>query len=71
MLNKTSSGWIQQFALMGVLGLAALPVARGADDNALFDSTSLQEIRLTIDPAAWKQLRDNYLSNDYYPGDFV
>jgi hypothetical protein len=32
----------------------------------IFDATLLHEARLDLDPSAWKALRDNYLSNQYY-----
>src|SRR5258706_4247563 len=53
--------------LLGV-GNAPAPTATGAD--AFFDDTALQEIRLAISEKDWQTLKDNYLSNDYYPCDF-
>lgn len=44
------------------------PTATGAD--AFFDDTALQEIRLAISEKDWQTLKDNYLSNAYYPCDF-
>jgi uncharacterized protein (TIGR03437 family) len=38
--------------------------------NDFFDGTNLQEIRLTMNPADWQTLRDNYLKNTYYKCDF-
>jgi hypothetical protein len=38
--------------------------------DALFNDTLLHEIRLNINSKDWQTLRDNYLTNDYYPCDF-
>src|SRR6478672_1122432 len=38
--------------------------------DALFSDTVLHEIRLNINSKDWQTLRDNYLTNDYYPCDF-
>jgi len=40
-------------------------------DVALFDTTAMQEIRLTLDPAIWQTLRDNYDKDDYYSSNFA
>jgi spore coat protein CotH len=36
----------------------------------IFDASVLHDARIEIDPAAWKALRDNYLSNQYYAANF-
>jgi len=36
----------------------------------IFDPTLLHDARIEIDPAAWKALRVNYLSNQYYAANF-
>ncbi len=38
-----------------------------ATADPFFDDTVLQEIHLTINPRDWKELRDNYLTNRYFP----
>jgi spore coat protein CotH len=38
--------------------------------DAFFDDSVLQEIRFTINSKDWQTLKDNYLSNEYYPCDF-
>ncbi|MGE3958132.1 MAG: CotH kinase family protein [Vicinamibacterales bacterium] len=38
--------------------------------DAFFDDSALQEIRFTINSKDWQTLKDNYLSNEYYPCDF-
>lgn len=40
-------------------------------DAALFDDKVLQDVRLTMDPAAWATLRANYTQDDYYNADFA
>jgi spore coat protein H len=41
-----------------------------ASADAFFDDSVLHEIRFTINSKDWQTLRDNYLSNEYYPCDF-
>jgi spore coat protein CotH len=36
----------------------------------IFDPTVLHDARLELDPQAWKALRENYLSNQYYAANF-
>jgi spore coat protein H len=47
---------------------------RGAADPALsapfFDGSVMHEIRLDMNSRDWQTLRENYLSNAYYPADF-
>ena len=38
--------------------------------GALFNDSVLHEIRLDINARDWQTLRDNYLTNEYYPCDF-
>src|SRR5437764_77365 len=49
-------------------------VPRAAADPSLnavfFNDTVLQEVRLDINAKDWQSLKDNYLSNAYYPCDF-
>jgi len=49
--------------------LAAAGAVRGAAATAdeLFDDRVVHEIRLTTHPSDWPRLRENYLSNVYYP----
>jgi uncharacterized protein (TIGR03437 family) len=49
--------------LLWLLPLSALK-SQTIDD--FFDRSQLQELRVTIDPAGWQTLRDNYLENTYY-----
>src|SRR5262247_3750137 len=61
--------------LLGPLGSRA-PIAavHGAADPALsapfFDGAVLHEIWLDINTRDWQSLKENYLSNTYYPADF-
>ncbi len=36
----------------------------------IFDASVLHEARLDLDPSAWKALRENFLSNQYYAANF-
>ena len=47
-----------------------VPNLLAQQDVALFDDTIVHEIRLTVDPAAWQTLRDNFEKDDYYSADF-
>ena len=38
--------------------------------DALFNDAVLHEIRLEINSRDWQTLKDNYLTNEYYPCDF-
>jgi hypothetical protein len=42
------------------------PAGQTPSGAPLFDNGTLHDARLELDPAAWKALRDNYLSNQYY-----
>ncbi len=42
------------------------PVPSAPAGAPIFDASVLHEASLEIDPSAWKALRDNYLSNQYY-----
>ncbi len=50
---------------------AATPVPGVPAGGApIFDPAVLHDARIEIDPSAWKALRDNYLSNQYYAANF-
>lgn len=40
------------------------------EEAPFFDDSVLHEIRFTINSKDWQTLKDNYLSNEYYPCDF-
>ena len=52
----------------------SVPRAQGVlptlPSDALFNDTIVHEIRLDINAKDWQTLKDNYLTNDYYPCDF-
>jgi hypothetical protein len=52
-----------------LFGLGALPPP-GTASEPFFDDTVLHDLRLTINSKDWAALKENYLSNDYYPCDF-
>ena len=54
-----------------LLGYGNPPQTTTTSADAFFDDSVLQEIRLTINSKDWQTLKDNYLSNEYYPCDFV
>jgi hypothetical protein len=58
--------------LLGV-GTAPAPSGGGSSSSSadpFFDDSVLQEIRFTINTKDWQTLKENYLSNEYYPCDF-
>lgn len=56
-------------ALSAFLSLAQAQTTTPAGDQAddFFGRSTVEEIQLAIHPDDWQKLRDNYLSNDYYP----
>lgn len=51
--------------LVAALG-ACLAAAPALAVDPIFDQSRLHETRLVMDPADWRALRDNFLSNQYY-----
>ncbi len=50
------------------------PSSGGADpsgQDAFFDDSALQEVRLLINTRDWEALKQNFQLNDYYPCDFI
>jgi spore coat protein CotH len=45
---------------------SAPPAGQAPAGAPIFDPSRLHEARIDIDPAAWRALRQNYLSNQYY-----
>lgn len=56
-------------SLLGFGNGTSTSTSTGSAD-AFFDDSVLQEIRFTINSKDWQTLKDNYLSNEYYPCDF-
>jgi uncharacterized protein (TIGR03437 family) len=54
-----------------LLALLAFPAAWSQTASDLFDENVFHDIRITINPADWKRLQDNYLDNTYYPANFT
>src|SRR5262245_11999884 len=71
------------FSPQRVIVLAAVLAAAGAVTRAqttspgpvlapeLFDSESIQRVDLRINSTDWEKLKQNFLSNEYYPADIV
>jgi hypothetical protein len=53
-----------------ILGVDTNPPTPEDAASPFFDDGTLHEIRLTINSRDWQALKDNYLSNTYYPADF-
>jgi spore coat protein CotH len=54
-----------------LLGVGNTPTSTGsANADAFFDDSVVHELRFTINTKDWQTLKDNYLSNEYYPCDF-
>ena len=59
-----------------LLGVGTAPTTGGgggtsSSADGFFDDSVLQEIRFTINSKDWATLKENYLSNEYYPCDFT
>jgi spore coat protein CotH len=54
-----------------LLGYGNTPQTTTSGADAFFDDSVVQEIRLTINSKDWQTLKENYLSNEYYPCDFA
>ena len=64
-LGAGAAGPVHAVSIAGVRTvLPTLP------SDALFNDSVLHEIRLDINARDWQTLRDNYLTNEYYPCDF-
>lgn len=69
----SAQGTGEKARIQPLLGFGTTPsggpgTPTGAD--AFFDDAVLQEIRFTINSKDWQTLKENYLSNEYYPCDF-
>ena len=51
-----------------LLLVEARPLAAG---DPIFDQSRLHETRIVMDPADWRSLRENYLTNQYYAADLT
>src|SRR5215471_5225178 len=49
----------------------ALPAGAALSADNLFDSTVLQEVRLTVNPTDWQTLKDNFRDDTYYHADLT
>ena len=47
------------------------PIASGQTSADLFDDFQLHELRLTLNPADWEALKENFEDNTYYKADLV
>ena len=73
----------RSFSPQRVIALAAVLAATGVLTRAqtvspgpvlapeLFDSQSVQRVDLRVNSADWEKLKQNFLSNEYYPADLV
>lgn len=48
------------------LAAAAVPAARADEADLILNPAVLHEVRIAMDPADWRALRDNFRSNQYY-----
>src|SRR5687768_16935928 len=54
--------------ILGLLCVATTAAAQAPPtSDAVFDDTSLHEIRLTMNSRDWEALKANFQLNDYYP----
>jgi spore coat protein CotH len=59
---------VRRLLLVGLCVLSA--VARADEADRFFGGTSVDEVRLTLEPAAWDYLRAHYLEDNWYRAEF-
>ena len=70
--RRQTTKWLSRPAAALLLLLPfASTVARADTADELFDDTHIHDIWLTLDPADWNALKENYLLNTYYPAQFA
>lgn len=73
--SVASAQVVDQGRIQPLLGVGTAPTTggggSGSSADAFFDDSVLQEIRFTINTKDWATLKENYLSNEYYPCDFT
>jgi hypothetical protein len=57
--------------LMLLAGIGPRPAVAQDQTAPFFDDTVLQDIRLWINSKDWETLKTNFLSNAYYPADYI
>jgi len=55
---------------LAVLWSYSLPLAFTQTQADLFNDATLNDVRITMNPADWQTLKQNYLANTYYPGNW-
>ena len=73
--SVASAQVLEKERIQPLLGVGTAPApgggGSGSSADAFFDDSVLQEIRFTINSKDWATLKENYLSNEYYPCDFT
>lgn len=74
--SATSAQVLEKERIQPLLGVGTAPTTGGGGSTSssadpFFDDSVLQEIRFSINSKDWATLKDNYLSNEYYPCDFT
>jgi uncharacterized protein (TIGR03437 family) len=71
MKPKSNRSFSRSASGLLLAAVALAPTLAAQSDAALFDTSIVQEIRLTSDPDNWQQLRDNFDKDDFYRADFL
>ncbi len=76
LVSVASAQVVDQERIQPLLGFGTAPTTGGGGSTSssadpFFDDSVLQEIRFSINSKDWATLKDNYLSNEYYPCDFT
>ena len=76
LVSVASAQVLEKERIQPLLGVGTAPApggggGSGSSADAFFDDSVLQEIRFTINSKDWATLKENYLSNEYYPCDFT
>ncbi len=75
LVSVASAQVIEKQRIQPLLGFGTPPTTGGggggstSSADAFFDDSVLQEVRFTINSKDWATLKENYLSNEYYPCD--
>jgi len=75
LVSAASAQVLDKERIQPLLGFGTAPTPGGGGSTSsadpFFDDSVLQELRFTINSKDWGTLKENYLSNEYYPCDFT
>ena len=69
-MRRSNLSWAARMACSLLTVIAALGSVTAQTVDNLFDISTLQQVRITIDPAKWQEFKERYAEDIYYPADF-